>query len=63
MFFFKKLERKDSDGVAELTGDGAQRFIPMLRASTVFHVSQMDDIPAVPVPGVHEVAWHRPEAV
>lgn len=63
VFFFKRLERKDGDGAPELTGDGTQRFIPMLRASTVFHASQMDGIPDVPASGPHEVGWRRPETV
>ena len=63
VFFFKKLERKDGEGVPELTADGSQRFIPMLRASTVFHASQMDGIPDIANAGPREVEWQRPEVV
>ncbi|MGI4944025.1 MAG: ArdC family protein [Janthinobacterium lividum] len=63
VFFFKKLERKDGEGTPELAADGSQRFIPMLRASTVFHASQMDGISEVATSGVQAVDWHRPEAV
>ncbi len=63
VFFFKKLEHKDGEGAPELAGDGTQRFIPMLRASTVFHATQMDGIPAAATTRLHEVEWHRPEVV
>jgi antirestriction protein ArdC len=63
VFFYKRLERKDCDGVPELTADGSQRVVPMLRASTVFHASQMDGIPGVPRSAPQEVGWTRPEVV
>ena len=63
VFFSKTLERKDSDGATELDGGGNQHLVRILRAFTVFHASQMDGIPAVPVSEPHEVEWHRPEAV
>ncbi len=63
VFFFKKLERKDGEAMPELAADGSQRFIPMLRASTVFHASQMDGIPDTAASGPREVVWHRPEVV
>ena len=40
-----------------------ERFIPMLRAYTVFHASQMDGIPPIASPTLLEVSWRRPEAV
>ncbi len=63
VFFFKKLERKDGEGASELAGDGTPRFIPMLRAYTVFNGSQIDGIPPMVAPTPLEVSWRRPEAV
>ncbi len=63
VFFFKKLERKDGEGASDLAVDGTQRFIPMLRAYTVFNGSQIDGIPPVVPPTPLEVSWRRPEAV
>ncbi len=63
VFFFKKLECRDGEGAPETAGDGTQRFIPMLRASTVFHATQMDGIPSAATAGLRAVDWHRPEAV
>lgn len=63
VFFFKKLECRDGEGAPELAGDGSQRFIPMLRASTVFHASQIDGIPEIAKAELREVGWDRPEVV
>lgn len=50
VFFFKKLtvdDRGPGEGRgSRRDGDGSQKFIPLLRAFTVFHASQIDAIPA-----------------
>ena len=64
VFFFKKLAVKDGSGAVDMTGgEAGERFIPMLRAYTVFHASQMDGIPPIAPPAPLEVSWRRPEAV
>ena len=64
VFFFKKLVVKEDGGAGDVSGgSGEERFIPMLRAYTVFHASQIDGIPAMTQPAPLEVSWRRPEAV
>ena len=65
VFFFKKLAVKDGAGTGDMVGGGEaeERFIPMLRAYSVFHASQMDGIPPMAPPTPLEVSWRRPEAV
>ena len=64
VFFFKKLAVKENGGAGDVGGgNGEDRFIPMLRAYTVFHASQIDGIPAMAQPTPPEVSWRRPEAV
>ena len=63
VFFFKKLAVKDGSGGDTLDAGADERFIPMLRAYTVFHASQMDGIPPIAPPTPLEVSWRRPEAV
>ena len=65
VFFFKRLPVKgDASGGGMIGGgDGEDRFIPMLKAYSVFHASQIDDIPPVTPPTPIEVSWRRPEAV
>ena len=65
VFFFKRLAVKDGAVTGELVGGGnpEDRFIPMLRAYTVFNGSQIDGIPPVIAPTPLEVSWRRPEAV
>ena len=65
VFFFKRLAVKDGAVAGELVGGGTpeDRFIPMLRAYTVFHASQIDGIPPMAAPTPLEVSWRRPEAV
>ena len=62
VFFFKKLAVRDERSEIEAVGEGAERFIPLLRAHTVFHPSQIvgasPDIASEPA----ETAWRRPEA-
>ena len=56
IFFFKKLEVED-----EKAEDGTRQ-IPMLRAYSVFHASQMDGIPPRVKPTTDEAPWTKPEA-
>jgi antirestriction protein ArdC len=63
VFFFKKLAVKDGAPSDMTGGSGEERFIPMLRAYTVFHASQIDGIPAAITPKLPDVTWRRPEAV
>ena len=60
VFFFKRLDVTD-----ESAAPGAEdrtRRIPMLRAYSVFHASQIEDIPPYVPPALVEAPWRRPEA-
>ena len=61
-FFFKKLELRDdrTDGAED--GEDAVRRIPLLRAFTLFHASQIDGIPDFVPPTIEEAPWRAPEA-
>jgi antirestriction protein ArdC len=67
VFFFRKLTVQDnrgeatSDGAGEREGEGT-RTIPLLRAYTVFHASQVDGISSFEPPTQEEAAWRTPEA-
>ena len=61
IFFFKQLELKDQDTPAPTDDD--RRFVPMLRAYSVFHASQIEGIPAHVPAERREAEWRRPEAV
>lgn len=61
VFFFKRLAVKDERAAPE--GEGEERFIPLLRAYTIFHASQIDGIPGATAPVPQEVTWRCPEAV
>jgi len=58
--FFKRLEERGpvGDGDAE----AAVRRIPMLRGFTVFHASQIENVPAYEAPTPDEAPWRKPEA-
>jgi antirestriction protein ArdC len=59
-YFFKRLEvRGDSSGDDD---DNAVRRIPLLRAFTLFHASQIDGIPPFAPPTLAEAPWRVPEA-
>ena len=62
VFFFKKLAVKDGAGDGA-GGDAEERFIPMLRAYTVFHASQIDGIPPMTPRRSTEIDWQRPDVV
>ena len=58
-YFFKRLEVSDPRPSAERDEEGKTRHIPLLRAFTLFHASQIEDIPGFTPPtslkhlGVH----------
>jgi antirestriction protein ArdC len=59
-YFFKRLEVRDDtqpDG-----GEETVRRIPLLRAFTLFHASQIDGVPAYVPPTIEEAPWRAPEA-
>ena len=58
--FFKRIEVRD--GTAEAGGEDATRRIPLLRAFTLFHASQIEGVPAFVPPTVAEAPWRAPEA-
>ena len=58
--FFKKLERRD-DSKPDNTEDSVRR-IPLLRAFTLFHASQIDGVPDYIPPTIEEAPWRAPEA-
>ena len=59
-YFFKRVEVQNTDPGAS---DDATRRIPMLRAFTVFHVSQIDGVPDYRPPALAEAPWQAPDAV
>ena len=58
-YFFKRLEVQDKDAGA---GEEATKRIPLLRAFTLFHASQIETIPDFQLPTVEEAPWRAPEA-
>ena len=64
VFFFRKLTLRDGDAAPDAggEGEGGTRTVPLLRAYTVFHASQVDGIPAFEAPSVEEASWRTPEA-
>jgi antirestriction protein ArdC len=63
-YFFKRLElRDDKNGGSGPEGDEeAVKRIPLLRAFTLFHASQIDGIPGYVPPTTLEAPWRAPEA-
>ena len=59
-YFFKRLELRD-DTKPEGDDDAVKR-IPLLRAFTLFHASQIDFIPDYVPPTIEEAPWRAPEA-
>jgi antirestriction protein ArdC len=59
-YFFKRLELRD-DTKPEDDEDAVKR-IPLLRAFTLFHASQIDGIPDYLPPTIEEAPWRAPEA-
>ena len=59
-YFFKRLELRD-DTKPDDDEDTVRR-IPLLRAFTLFHASQIDGVPAYIPPTIEEAPWRAPEA-
>jgi antirestriction protein ArdC len=59
-YFFKRLELRD-DTKPEGDEDAVKR-IPLLRAFSLFHASQIDGIPDYVPPTIEEAPWRAPEA-
>ena len=59
-YFFKRLELRD-DTKPDGDEDAVKR-IPLLRAFSLFHASQIDGVPAYIPPTVMEAPWRAPEA-
>jgi len=63
-YFFKKLELRGDkrDGSGSDGDEDTVRRIPLLRAFTLFHASQIDGIPDFVPPTIEEAPWRAPEA-
>src|SRR5271166_106585 len=59
-YFFKRLEFRDD--TKPVDDEDAVKRIPLLRAFTLFHASQIDGISAYVPPTVAEAPWRAPEA-
>src|SRR6202034_2346378 len=59
-YFFKRLELRD-DTKPDDDEDAVKR-IPLLRAFTLFHASQIDGIPDFVPPTIEKAPWRAPEA-
>ena len=59
-YFFKRLEVRD-DTKPEGDEDAVKR-IPLLRAFSLFHASQIDGIPDFVPPTIEDAPWRAPEA-
>src|SRR6202790_890121 len=59
-FFFKRLELRD-DTKPDDDEDSVRR-IPLLRAFTLFHASQIEGVPDYVPPTIEEAPWRAPEA-
>jgi antirestriction protein ArdC len=59
-YFFKKLELRDDSKPDD--SEDAMRRIPLLRSFTLFHASQIDDVPDYVPPTIEEAPWRAPEA-
>ena len=60
--FFKRIEVRDGAGESGSGDDDATRRIPLLRAFTLFHASQIEGVPGFVAPTVAEAPWRAPEA-
>lgn len=59
-YFFKRLELRDGDAAGD--DEDVVRRIPLLRAFTLFHASQIEGIPDYAPPTIDEAPWRAPEA-
>jgi antirestriction protein ArdC len=68
VFFFKRLavaDDRDTQPAPDPIEPG-RRFVPLLRAFSVFHASQVDGVPPLAPPGPSDaetLAWSPPEAI
>lgn len=75
-FFYKRIAVRDDNGCGGSgrngdsdrgggTGGGedATKHIPLLRAFTLFHASQIEGVPELVAPTVEEAPWRAPDAV
>ena len=60
-FFYKRVELDRGDDDAHDAGGGGKWF-PLLRSFTLFHVSQIEGVPAYTPPGIEEAPWRAPES-
>lgn len=60
-YFFKRLEVRDSK--AEDGNEDATKRIPLLRAFTLFHASQIEGVAPYVPPTIAEAPWRAPDAV
>ena len=58
-FFYKRIEIGDRDNDGD---DVGPKSVPVLRAFTLFHASQIDGIPPYVAPEPGEAPWRTPEA-
>ena len=58
-YFFKRLEVEDKKAGA---GEEATKRIPLLRAFSLFHASQIEAMPEFQPPTVEEAPWRAPDA-
>jgi antirestriction protein ArdC len=58
-YFFKRLNVPDGE---DKEGEASVRRIPLLRAFTLFHASQIEGVPDFVSPSIEEAPWRAPEA-
>jgi len=61
-YFFKQLDLADTRDEPDHDTEATTRRIPLLRAFTLFHASQIDGIPAFTAPTDAEAPWRAPDA-
>ena len=59
-YFFKRLELRDASGPDD--DEDVVKSIPLLRAFTLFHASQIDGVADYVPPAIVEAPWRAPEA-
>lgn len=64
IFFYRQLALRDADrGDDDQRDERGVRRVPLLRAYTVFHLSQIDGAPPFEGPPPLETSWRTPDAV
>jgi antirestriction protein ArdC len=59
-YFFKRIEVRDTSAAPD--NEGGVKRIPLLRAFTLFHASQIEGMPDFVPPTIAEAPWRAPEA-